>query len=82
MCPLNINIVYQLQEWAHQQFMAKHQQWASQQWGNFHYFRMQTIRSVHNFIFFVSFMFVFCYLMGYIKENEKMQASYCDACLV
>ncbi|KAM0943272.1 putative FMN-binding split barrel [Dioscorea sansibarensis] len=35
------------QEWAHKQFMAKHQQWASQQWGNFHYFRMQTISDVY-----------------------------------
>ncbi|XP_039130038.1 uncharacterized protein LOC120266473 [Dioscorea cayenensis subsp. rotundata] len=35
------------QEWAHQQFMAKHQQWASQQWGNFHYFRMQTISDIY-----------------------------------
>ncbi|KAJ0965594.1 hypothetical protein J5N97_026732 [Dioscorea zingiberensis] len=35
------------QEWAHRLFMAKHQQWASQQWGNFHYFRMQTISDIY-----------------------------------
>uniref|UniRef100_A0A453RLP5 CREG-like beta-barrel domain-containing protein n=1 Tax=Aegilops tauschii subsp. strangulata TaxID=200361 RepID=A0A453RLP5_AEGTS len=34
------------QEWAHKQYVAKHQQWASQQWGNFYYYRMQNIRSV------------------------------------
>ncbi|MBA0556085.1 hypothetical protein Golob_026219, partial [Gossypium lobatum] len=33
------------QEWAHKQYIAKHQQGPSQQWGNFYYFRMQNIRS-------------------------------------
>lgn len=33
-----------LQEWAHKQYVAKHHQGPSQQWGNFHYFRMQNIR--------------------------------------
>lgn len=32
------------QEWAHQQYVLKHQQWASHQWGNFYYYKMQTIR--------------------------------------
>ncbi|XP_042402443.1 uncharacterized protein LOC121992268 isoform X1 [Zingiber officinale] len=32
------------QEWARKQYMAKHQQWASHQWGNFYYYRMQNIR--------------------------------------
>ncbi|XVF23204.1 hypothetical protein REPUB_Repub13aG0016900 [Reevesia pubescens] len=32
------------QEWAHKQYIAKHQQGPSQQWGNFFYFRMQNIR--------------------------------------
>nr|POF03209.1 hypothetical protein CFP56_42503 [Quercus suber] len=32
------------QEWAHKQYIAKHQQGPSQQWGNFYYFRMQNIR--------------------------------------
>lgn len=35
------------QEWARQQFIAKHQQWASQQWGNFYYYRMDTISDVY-----------------------------------
>ncbi|KAH7688041.1 Cellular repressor of transcription domain-containing protein [Dioscorea alata] len=37
----------ELQEWAHKLFIAKHQQWASQQWGNFHYFRMETISDIY-----------------------------------
>nr|XP_018676837.1 PREDICTED: uncharacterized protein LOC103973132 isoform X1 [Musa acuminata subsp. malaccensis] len=35
------------QEWARQQFVAKHQQWASQQWGNFYYYRMQNISDIY-----------------------------------
>ncbi|XP_042495954.1 uncharacterized protein LOC122075113 isoform X2 [Macadamia integrifolia] len=35
------------QEWAHKQYMAKHQQGASQQWGNFYYFRMQSISDIY-----------------------------------
>jgi hypothetical protein len=35
------------QDWARQQYIAKHQQWASQQWGNFYYYRMQTIGDVY-----------------------------------
>ncbi|XP_020582577.1 uncharacterized protein LOC110026116 [Phalaenopsis equestris] len=35
------------QEWARQQFVAKHQQWASQQWGNFYYYRMNTVSDVY-----------------------------------
>ncbi|KAK8953572.1 hypothetical protein KSP40_PGU012039 [Platanthera guangdongensis] len=35
------------QEWACQQFMGKHQQWASQQWGNFYYYRMNSIRDIY-----------------------------------
>ncbi|KAG0447411.1 hypothetical protein HPP92_028336 [Vanilla planifolia] len=35
------------QEWARQQFIAKHQQWASQQWGNFYYYRMDTVSDVY-----------------------------------
>ncbi|PKA57561.1 hypothetical protein AXF42_Ash018536 [Apostasia shenzhenica] len=35
------------QEWARQQFIAKHQQWASQQWGNFYYYRMDTISDIY-----------------------------------
>lgn len=34
------------QEWARQQYISKHQQWASHQWGNFYYYRMQNIRFV------------------------------------
>ncbi|KAG0482112.1 hypothetical protein HPP92_010196 [Vanilla planifolia] len=30
-----------------QQFIAKHQQWASQQWGNFYYYRMNTISDIY-----------------------------------
>ncbi|KAE9468050.1 hypothetical protein C3L33_00035, partial [Rhododendron williamsianum] len=38
------------QEWAHKQYMIKHQQGPSQQWGNFYYFRMQNISSDIYFI--------------------------------
>ncbi|GAB2223523.1 hypothetical protein Droror1_Dr00017664, partial [Drosera rotundifolia] len=32
-----------LEKWAHEQYIAKHYQDPSQQWGNFYYFRMQNI---------------------------------------
>ncbi|CAA7402298.1 unnamed protein product [Spirodela intermedia] len=35
------------QEWGHKQYTAKHQQWASQQWGNFYYYRMQNISDIY-----------------------------------
>ncbi|WVZ77909.1 hypothetical protein U9M48_025707 [Paspalum notatum var. saurae] len=35
------------QEWAHQLYASKHQQWASQQWGNFYYYRMHTISDIY-----------------------------------
>ncbi|XP_010927250.1 uncharacterized protein [Elaeis guineensis] len=35
------------QEWARKQYIAKHQQWASQQWGNFYYYRMQNISDIY-----------------------------------
>lgn len=35
------------QEWARQQYISKHQQWASQQWGNFYYYRMQNISDIY-----------------------------------
>lgn len=35
------------QEWAHKQYMIKHQQGPSQQWGNFYYFRMQNISDIY-----------------------------------
>ncbi|PIA43748.1 hypothetical protein AQUCO_01800062v1 [Aquilegia coerulea] len=35
------------QEWAHKQYVAKHQQGASQQWGNFYYFRMHNISDIY-----------------------------------
>ncbi|XP_065017022.1 uncharacterized protein LOC135643678 isoform X1 [Musa acuminata AAA Group] len=35
------------QEWARQQYMAKHQQWSSHQWGNFYYYRMQSISDIY-----------------------------------
>ncbi|PSR96989.1 FMN-binding split barrel protein [Actinidia chinensis var. chinensis] len=35
------------QEWAHKQYIAKHQQGPSQQWGNFYYFRMQNISDIY-----------------------------------
>ncbi|XP_039052429.1 uncharacterized protein LOC120194099 [Hibiscus syriacus] len=35
------------QEWAHKQYIAKHQQGTSQQWGNFYYFRMQNISDIY-----------------------------------
>lgn len=40
------------QEWAHKQYIAKHQQGPSQQWGNFYYFRMQNIRFVSHAYWF------------------------------
>ncbi|XP_058227673.1 uncharacterized protein LOC131336061 isoform X1 [Rhododendron vialii] len=35
------------QEWAHKQYMTKHQQGPSQQWGNFYYFRMQNVSDIY-----------------------------------
>ncbi|KAH1097371.1 hypothetical protein J1N35_014292 [Gossypium stocksii] len=35
------------QEWAHKQYIAKHQQGPSQQWGNFYFFRMQNISDIY-----------------------------------
>ncbi|XP_039061197.1 uncharacterized protein LOC120205377 [Hibiscus syriacus] len=35
------------QEWAHKQYIAKHHQGTSQQWGNFYYFRMQNISDIY-----------------------------------
>ncbi|OMO76120.1 FMN-binding split barrel [Corchorus capsularis] len=35
------------QEWAHKQYIAKHQQGPSQQWGNFYYFRMRNISDIY-----------------------------------
>ncbi|XP_044486254.1 uncharacterized protein LOC123211532 [Mangifera indica] len=35
------------QEWAREQYIAKHQQGPSQQWGNFYYFRMQNISDIY-----------------------------------
>ncbi|XP_057814401.1 uncharacterized protein LOC131028181 isoform X1 [Cryptomeria japonica] len=34
-------------EWAHAYYTAKHQQGASQQWGNFYYYRMELISDVY-----------------------------------
>nr|CAB3483524.1 unnamed protein product [Digitaria exilis] len=36
-----------VQEWAHKEYVAKHQQWSSQQWGNFYYYRMQNISDIY-----------------------------------
>ncbi|XP_020526965.1 uncharacterized protein LOC18440674 isoform X2 [Amborella trichopoda] len=35
------------QEWAHKHYVTKHQQGASQQWGNFYYYRMQHISDIY-----------------------------------
>ncbi|XP_074559334.1 uncharacterized protein LOC141815302 [Curcuma longa] len=35
------------QELACKQYMTKHQQWASHQWGNFYYYRMQNISDIY-----------------------------------
>ncbi|KAJ4897731.1 Pyridoxamine 5'-phosphate oxidase family protein [Raphanus sativus] len=35
------------QEWAHKQYIAKHQHGTSEQWGNFHYFRMHNISDIY-----------------------------------
>ncbi|XP_019198319.1 PREDICTED: uncharacterized protein LOC109192206 isoform X2 [Ipomoea nil] len=35
------------QEWAHKQYIAKHQQGPSQQWANFYYFRMESISDIY-----------------------------------
>ncbi|CAE5968022.1 unnamed protein product [Arabidopsis arenosa] len=35
------------QEWAHKQYIAKHPHGPSEQWGNFHYFRMQNISDIY-----------------------------------
>ncbi|KAF9675103.1 hypothetical protein SADUNF_Sadunf10G0196600 [Salix dunnii] len=34
-------------EWAHKQYIAKHQQGPTQQWGNFYYFRLQNISDIY-----------------------------------
>ncbi|RVW42801.1 hypothetical protein CK203_079943 [Vitis vinifera] len=41
----NVGLCYQ--EWAHKQYIAKHLQGPSQQWGNFYYFRMQNISDIY-----------------------------------
>lgn len=35
------------QEWAHKVYTAKHQQGATQQWGNFYYYRMESISDIY-----------------------------------
>ncbi|KAI5070914.1 hypothetical protein GOP47_0013165 [Adiantum capillus-veneris] len=35
------------QEWAHKTYTAKHQQGATQQWGNFYYYRMESISDIY-----------------------------------
>ncbi|XP_050219709.1 uncharacterized protein LOC126670096 [Mercurialis annua] len=35
------------QEWAHKQYVGKHQQGPSQKWGNFYYFRMHNISDIY-----------------------------------
>lgn len=35
------------QEWAHKNYTAKHQQGATQQWGNFYYYRMESISDIY-----------------------------------
>ncbi|KAF3530257.1 hypothetical protein DY000_02042131 [Brassica cretica] len=35
------------QEWAHKQYSAKHHHGPSEQWGNFHYFRMHNISDIY-----------------------------------
>ncbi|CAO2044540.1 unnamed protein product [Urochloa humidicola] len=55
------------QEWAHQQYVSKHQQWASQQWGNFYYYRMETI----NDIYFVGGFGTVAWID--VKEYESLQ---------
>ncbi|CAN8270340.1 unnamed protein product [Cochlearia groenlandica] len=35
------------QEWAHKQYIAKHQHGLSEQWGNFQYFRMHNISDIY-----------------------------------
>ncbi|KAH7299980.1 hypothetical protein KP509_24G039200 [Ceratopteris richardii] len=35
------------QEWAHKTYTAKHQQGATQQWGNFYYYRMEDISDIY-----------------------------------
>ncbi|KAI4325197.1 hypothetical protein MLD38_030615 [Melastoma candidum] len=35
------------QEWAHKQYLVKHHQGPSQQWGNFYYFRMHNVSDIY-----------------------------------
>eukprot|EP00249_Psilotum_nudum_P014120 c24680_g1_i1 orf=151-1446(+) len=37
----------QQQEWAHKHYTAKHQQGATQLWGNFYYYRMESISDIY-----------------------------------
>ncbi|KAJ9537558.1 hypothetical protein OSB04_030291 [Centaurea solstitialis] len=56
------------QEWAHKQYIAKHQQGPSQQWGNFYYFRMQNISSD---IYFIGGFGTVAWVN--VKEYESLQ---------
>ncbi|KAG9449218.1 hypothetical protein H6P81_009183 [Aristolochia fimbriata] len=42
-----VPLVKEQQEWAHKQYIAKHQQGPSQQWGNFYYYRMENISDIY-----------------------------------
>ncbi|KAL9316522.1 hypothetical protein ACSQ67_017523 [Phaseolus vulgaris] len=55
------------QEWAHKQYIAKHQQGPSQQWGNFYYFRMENISDIYFIGGFGTVAWVD------VKEYEKIQ---------
>ncbi|XP_014489785.1 uncharacterized protein LOC106752585 [Vigna radiata var. radiata] len=55
------------QEWAHKQYIAKHQQGPSQQWGNFYYFRMESISDIYFIGGFGTVAWVD------VKEYEKLQ---------
>ncbi|KAK7372167.1 hypothetical protein VNO80_05538 [Phaseolus coccineus] len=55
------------QEWAHKQYVAKHQQGPSQQWGNFYYFRMENISDIYFIGGFGTVAWVD------VKEYEKLQ---------
>ncbi|KAL6661825.1 hypothetical protein ACP70R_001209 [Stipagrostis hirtigluma subsp. patula] len=61
------------QEWAHKQYVAKHQQWASQQWGNFYYYRMHNINIFDDYsdIYFIGGFGTVAWVD--VKEYETIQ---------
>ncbi|XP_013607972.1 PREDICTED: uncharacterized protein LOC106314681 isoform X1 [Brassica oleracea var. oleracea] len=60
------------QEWAHKQYSAKHHHGPSEQWGNFHYFRMHNISvNIGSDIYFIGGFGTVAWVD--VKEYEALQ---------